>query len=154
ALFDAARGAAVDFHDRAMKSPVTAEFPKRVEAMTPLVSSNSRPGPKELEVLWQSLQQELEQGGRVTRFPARVLGADKAASRDVTRIGEFTVRAGEEYFTLDPTGTALEPLPREASWHLRRVARAFAEGRAVVDAPIDPTGGPLIFADAMRPGLF
>ena len=155
ALFDAARGAAVDLHDRAMHSPVTAQFPKRLEGMAPLVTSTGRPGPKELEALWQALQQEAEQGGQVARFNAKVLGDSGAAQREVTRIGEFTVFAGEEFFTLDPTGTAVQPLPRPASRHYRGVMRDFNEAApGSVDAVIDPSGGPLMFADAIRPGLF
>lgn len=153
-LYDAARGAAVDLHDTAERSLVTAQFPQRMAPLTELASA-SLPGSQELESLWRALQQEMEQSGVVTRFEAQVVTAAGTEARKVVRVGVFTAFAEGGFYTLDSTGARLLSMSRQPERRLVRLARAF-EAQADGMAPIvlDPTRGSLLIANANQPGLF
>jgi periplasmic protein TonB len=155
-LFDGARGAAVDLHDIALRSPVTLQFPDRIETLAPLAAVAETPGREELEALWQALLLEMRETGQTARFEAVVAGTDGETVVTVTRIGAFTVFDGSNYFTLAPGATRAYALPRPASGAYRRTGAAFARaGDGYAVAVIDPTrGGSLLLADALRPGLF
>jgi protein TonB len=154
-LYDAARGAAVDLHDVAEKSLVTAQFPDRVATLAPLAASQTLPGPEELEWLWRALQLEMEQSGAIVTFPAQVVTPDGEARRDVTRIGVFTAFADGQYLTVAPGGSRLRQLERQPSRHYRRLASQFeALSDGVAPVLLDPSRGPLLIAEANRPGLF
>lgn len=154
-LYDAARGAAVDLHDTAEKSLVTAQFPDRMDAIAPLAASQTLPGPAELETLWRALQLEMDQGGAVVKFMAQVKDAGEASSRPVIRAGVFAAFADGRYLMLEPGGRELVAMERQPPRRLRRVASAFEETDAAY-APVllDPSRGPLLVAEANRPGLF
>ncbi|HUS23971.1 MAG TPA: energy transducer TonB [Candidatus Binatia bacterium] len=153
-LYDAARGAAVDLHDLALRSLVSAQFPQRLEALAPM-ASGATPGAAELDALWQALKLEAEQGGQAARFEARVVRPGGERQESVIRIGTFTAFAGGDYLLLDAGGARFRPLPRPASRHLRQLASAFADARTgSLPVLVDPSQGPLVLADALRPGLF
>lgn len=153
-LYDAARGAAVDLHDTAERSLVTAQFPQRREVLTSLAAA-SLPASQELEALWRALQQEMEQSGVVTRFEAQVVTGGGTETREVTRIGVFTAFASGGFYTLDSTGARLLSMGRQPERRYLRLARAFearADGAALM--VLDPTRGSLLIANANQPGLF
>lgn len=154
-LYDATRGAAVDLHDTAERSLVSAQFPDRADAIAPLAALQTRPGPAELETLWRALQLEMLQSGAVVRFPAEVADAEGVQTREVIRAGVFTAFADGEYLSLAPGGRRLLELPNQPPRRLRRLAREF-EAQEAGHAPVllDPSRGPLLVAEANRPGLF
>ncbi|HUR41904.1 MAG TPA: energy transducer TonB [Verrucomicrobiae bacterium] len=158
-LYDAARGAAVDLHDTAEKSLVTAQFPERMEVIAPLAASQTLPGPAELETLWRALQQEMKESGTVATFSAAVAGESGKAQREVTRIGVFTVLAAgaadAEYFVLQSGGRALVEMERQPPRRYRGLAEEFRAARSgYATMLLDPSRGPLLVAEANRPGLF
>jgi protein TonB len=153
-LYDAARGAAVDLHDTAERSLVTAQFPQRKEALTALAGA-SLPGAQELEALWRALQLEMDQSSAVTRFEAQVVTGGGTENREVTRIGVFTAFAGGSFYTLDSTGARLLSMARQPERRFVRLSRVFeaqVDGMALM--VLDPTRGPLLIANANQPGLF
>jgi protein TonB len=154
-LYDAARGAAVDLHDTAEKSLVTSQFPQRMEQLAPLAATQVLPGPAELEQLWRALQLEMQQSGAIVTYQPEVRAEEGTAKPAVTRIGVFAAIADGEYYVAAPGGRqllALDPQPPRA---LRRVARAFGElDRGYAPMLLDPSRGPLLVAEASRPGLF
>jgi len=154
-LYDAARGAAVDLHDTAKRSLVTAQFPKRMDALPKLAASETLPGPEELEALWQALLADMEHSGEVARFPATVVSGEAEEIRDVTRIGVFTAFSAGQYHMLDPDGTRLQTLARQPPRRYVKMAREFEQQRqGMVPALVDPSRGALLLAEANRPGLF
>lgn len=154
-LYDAARGAAVDLHDTAEKSLVTAQFPERMESLAPLAASQTLPGPAELERLWRALQLEMDQSGAIVTFSPEVAGESGRARRDVTRVGVFSAFADGEFVVLAPGGKQLREMEQQPPRRFRTLARKFGELRGGY-APVllDPSRGPLLIAEANRPGLF
>lgn len=154
-LYDAARGAAVDLHDTAAKSLVTAQYPERMEAIAPLAALQTLPGPAELETLWRALQLEMVQSGAVVKFPAEVTAGGETVVQEIIRAGVFTAFVGGEYYALDVGGRQVLGMENQPPRRLRRIARAFEE-QAAGYAPLllDPSRGPLLVAEANRPGLF
>jgi periplasmic protein TonB len=154
-LYDAARGAAVDLHDTAERSLVTAQEPQRMETLAPLAASQTLPGPAELETLWRALQLEMVQSGVVTEFETEIVREGGTAKGKVTRLGVFSAFADGEYFVLYPGGKQLLEMERQPPRRFRGLAREF-EGQSRGYAPmlIDPSRGPLLVAEANRPGLF
>lgn len=154
-LYDAARGAAVDLHDIAEKSLVTPQFPDRVAELAPLAATQTLPGPAELEKLWRALELEMAQTGEVVTLKAKVAGRDGVAEREVTRVGAFTATAGADYLVLAPGGGQFVEMEPQPGRHFRRLAEKFAEQSGRFSrALIDPSSGPLLVAEANRPGLF
>ena len=154
-LYDAARGAAVDLHDTAEKSLVTAQFPQRMETLAPLAATQTLPGPAELETLWRALQLEMVQSGAVVTFKQEVAGADGKGAREVTRLGVFSAFADGRYLALAPGGRQLLEMDPQPERRFRSLARDFAEdGRGHAPMLVDPSRGPLLIAEANRPGLF
>jgi protein TonB len=153
--YAAARGAAVDLHDTAEKSLVTAQFPQRMETLAPLAASQTLPGPAELETLWRALQLEMVQSGAIVTFAPEVAGADGKEKRQVTRLGVFSAFADGRYVTLAPGGRQLVEMDPQPDRRFRSLADEFAEdGQGYAPMLIDPTRGPLLLAEASRPGLF
>jgi len=154
-LYDASRGAAVDLHDRAQASLLTAQFPQRMATLAPLAASAQRPAAAELEQIWKELQFEVEQSGKAASFKAQVVTEEGQVERKVLRAGVFAAVADGEYFALYPGGKELLEMDRQPSWRLQRIARRFEQSDAAV-APmvIDPARGALLLAEANQPGLF
>jgi len=152
--YDAARGAAVDLHDRAQTSLVTAQFPGRMAELAPLAASATRPGLPELEQIWQALQFDIAQAGAIIRFPASVVTEEGSAPREVLRAGVFAAVADGQYYQLLPGGKELLEMERQPSWRYRRIARGFERADGVAPMVLDPARGALLLAEANRPGLF
>lgn len=151
-LYDAVRGAAVDLHDTASRSLVTPQYPDRIATLAPLAASQTLPGPAEIEVLWQALLQEMRASGEVARFLAPVAGGE--GPHEVIRIGVFTALSDGEYYTLAPDGRGLLKLPRQPERRLRRLASEFEHATGLAPVLIDPSRGPALRAEAMRPDIF
>lgn len=151
-LYDATRGAAVDLHDTATRSLITPQFPDRIAEIAPIAASQTSPGPAELEALWRALLQEMHESGQVARFDAAVAGEE--APRRFTRIGAFSVTSGGDYYALAPDARSYVRLPRQPERALRDLAEEFESAAGLAPALLDPTRGPLLQAEAMRPGLF
>lgn len=153
-LYDAARGAAVDLHDTAEKSLVTAQFPGRMAALGPLAASQTLPGPTELETLWRALQLEIVQSGAVVKFSTDVQTEDGPVKRDVTRVGVFSAIAGGQYLALNPGGMTVRQMEPQPGRRFRRLASRFDESGTYAPMLLDPSRGALLLAEANRPGLF
>ena len=152
--YDAARGAAVDLHDRAQGSLVTAQFPERMGELAPLAASATRPGLPELEQIWQALQFDIAEAGAVTNFSASVVTDEGSVPREVLRVGVFAAVADGEYYALYPGGKELLEMDRQPPWRYRRIARGFERADGVAPMVLDPARGALLLAEANRPGLF
>lgn len=154
-LYDAARGAAVDLHDAAEASLVTAQFPERMDALAPLAAAATRPAATELEQIWQALQFDASQSGQVVKFTAPVATGEGVVEREVLRAGVFAVVADGEFLLPRPGGRGLVEMERQPPRGLRRIARAFSQGGdAAAPMVLDPARGALLLAEATRPGLF
>jgi protein TonB len=152
--YDAARGAAVDLHDTAQTSLVTAQFPGRMAELAPLAASATRPGLAELEQIWQALQFDIAQTGAVSSFDAALVTGEGSVPTRVLRAGVFAVVADGRYFTLVSGGKELVELDRQPSWNHRRIARRFERAEGVAPMVLDPARGALLLAAASQPGLF
>jgi len=152
--YDAARGAAVDLHDGARNSLVTAQFPDRMAELASLAASATRPGLAELERIWQALQFDIAQAGAVTRFAASVVTDGGSVPREVLRAGVFAAIADGEYYLSHPGGKELLEMDRQPPWRYRRIARGFEHADGVAPMVLDPARGALLLAEAHRPGLF
>jgi periplasmic protein TonB len=153
-LYDAVRGAAVDLHDTAQKSLVTAQFPDRMETIAPLAATQTLPGPAELETLWRALQLEMQQTGVVVTFTPPAAG-EGAARPELTRLGVFSAIADGRYFVLAAGGRQLLEMEPQPPRRFRTLAREFDKAtRGYVPMLLDPSRGTLLVAEANRPGLF
>jgi protein TonB len=154
-LYDSARGAAVDLHDSAASSLVSAQFPERMPALAPLAAAATRPAAAELEQVWRALAFDAAQSGKVVRFRTAVVTEEGSVEREVLRAGVFAAAADGAYLALSPGGRGLLEMERQPPRRWRRIARAFEQpGEPVAPMVLDPARGPGLVAEALRPGLF
>lgn len=150
----AVRQVATDFRGFVLDSPVTAQFPERLEFLDTLANSQELPGVAELEKLWFTLQQEMTENGKVLRFDAEVIAPNGEGSRQqVTRVGVFSVFADGQYLVTAPGSGLLSRPVHQPERGYRSMAREFDEAEGWSPILIDPTHGALLSQMSQRPSL-
>lgn len=155
-LFTSARTAAGDLRSAAGRSPVTMQYPGRIERLGRIADNPELPTLSQLEDLWFLLTQDMAATGRVARFSGEVtdvLGNRREA--ELIRIGEFSAFTRDGYVLLPDGGRVGQLLPRQPSGRLQRAAGRFfdAEPGERQDALVDASRGRLLEVEAEKPRL-
>jgi biopolymer transport protein ExbB len=151
----AVKEAAGAFRAVASESLISAQAPDRLKTVDTLADNDGYPAVADLERFWYGLQQELVEGGKVSRFTAPVIDVDgEREPREVVRIGSFSAFSDGRYLVFDPQAGALAELTRQPERHWRSLATDFADAKeGLHDAMIDPSRGTLLAKEALRPNL-
>lgn len=154
AMYAAVRQAAGDFRAVAAESLVTAQVPQRLQLLDTLAKGAELPSLGDLEKFWYVLQQEMTEGGKVTRFDAEIVDDEGLKQKaKVTRVGVFTAFANGQYLAMQTDGR-LAALARQPGHGATSLAKKFADS----DDPyapivIDPSHGNLMALESARPNL-
>lgn len=134
-------------------SLVSAEFPGREQSLS-FAGNKAVPTLSELETLWYQLHHEMQQSGRISRFPAAVAGADgRISDQQVLRVGGFNaVTASGAFLDWQPERQQLSELAGQPETSEQQAAQAFFAGEGD-ELLVDVSGGSLLALIGQRPGL-
>ena len=144
-LFGVARAAAADLNEQLRTSLVSTQFRDRREGLSEMAQSDSLPTIEELENLWFTMMQEMQEQGRVVRYQSEVVRNDNTAvAEEVVRIGPFTA-FGDDGYLVFQEGT-LRYLARQPGGGALAAAERVMEhdGPGVVKGMVDPSLGSLL----------
>ncbi|MEM9169911.1 MAG: MotA/TolQ/ExbB proton channel family protein [Pseudomonadota bacterium] len=157
-LFGAARSAASDLAAQIERSQISAQFPNRAGDLRELAETDTLPSQAQLELLHETMLQQIAEQGRVVTFDAPVRKADGTAdARRVTRIGEFVTSSGAEFLVYDDQQAQLEFLARQPDGRATGAAKAVQDatgGSGFVRGVIDPSLGQLLQLVVESPTVF
>lgn len=145
-LFGVVRQVAGDTRGFLEGSIVSAQLPGRARALDKLAESKELPTVEELEELWFTLQEEMTESGKVTRFQAPVVTVDgDETTSEVIRVGPFNVVAEGKYLQYLPETGKLQELARQpAARHLDTVG-SFQEVQSGIGGfSLDPSRGTIL----------
>ena len=158
-VFGLARSMAGEFKSTLDRSLITAQFPNRTVVLERVAGSDALPSTADLNAIWQTMLEEIEQQREVETFTAPVAGID--GQTDVTRVGPFVAfNQGGDFLQYNPPSANGEDLPllsllpaQPGGAIQSAAARVLSAGSGdVVYAPIDPTRGELLKTFDLRPG--
>lgn len=154
-LFGVVRQVAGDTFAFVETSLVSAELPGRAEFLSEFAQSKDLPEVAELEKLWFALQQEIIEGGKISRFTTVVQTPDgEEIETEVVRVGPFTAIADGQFLRYVPETGKLAVLPRQpGSSHPGNAADLSAATDGIVQFSIDPTRGSLLASLVQTPDL-
>ncbi len=154
-LFGVVRQVAGDTAGFVRGSVISTQIPGRSAFLDRLAESTELPSVEDLEKLWFTLQQEMTETGRVTRYKANVIGADGSEGvRDVVRVGVFNVISQGEYLRLDDQTGKLVELGRQPSARHLSTAASFASAQSgMAPLSLDPSGGTILGMLVQSPTL-
>lgn len=154
-LFGVVRQVAGDTGGFVRGSLVSTQIPNRTVFLDALSSSTELPSLEDLETLWFTLQQEMTETGRVTRFRQNVVGVDGVeGEREVVRIGVFNAISGGNFLRLDDHTGKLVELARQPQPRHLATARAFAAAQGGLNPmSIDPSRGTILSMLVQSPTL-
>lgn len=154
-LFDSARQTAADTRARQADSMMSAQFPQRIQTIQDLADAQRLPRIDQLEGLWISLLDEMNQAGRISRFNAPVIAPDGSEQgRSVLRVGPFSAMADGRYLRYLPeAGRFVEPA-RQPPLRTLLLARPAAQtDETVRSMAVDPTRGTLLGLMVRSPSI-
>ena len=132
-------------------SLISAEIPNRGEWLGQLAAkmgkSTQLASIDEMEELWEHLQREMTESGRISRFSSTVSMLDgEQVQTDLIRVGSFAIVSEEGYINYDTDIGALVELGRQPEAQFANTATDLfdADGGDLVAFAIDPTRGSLI----------
>ncbi len=158
-LFGVLQQVAGDTQGVFSNSIVSAEFPGREQWLSEFAQSMGRSSKlasiEEIEQLWATLQKQMTESGKVSRFTAQVIGVDgETADQEIVRVGTFNLISGGEFVSYDTENDVVAELPRQPA--ARFVASAASlEGASAGFTPValDPTRGQLLALQVQVPTL-
>lgn len=152
-LYGTVHDAAGAFHQIAVDSLVSAQFPDRIKTLGQIADTSRVPSLDQIRQLWFLMQQQLIEGGQVTVFPTQIIRRDGDPQQtQVTRVGAFTAIAGGRYLALQPGSAKLAVLRRQPDY--TDDARNFENaGPELATILVDPSRGTLLRQQAERPTL-
>ncbi|MXY52621.1 MAG: MotA/TolQ/ExbB proton channel family protein [Gammaproteobacteria bacterium] len=132
-------------------SLISAEIPNRGEWLGELAAkmgkSTQLASIDEMEELWENLQREMTESGRISRFTSTVNMLDgEQVQTDLIRVGSFAIVSEDGYINYDTDIGALVELGRQPEAQFANTATDLfdADGGDLVAFAIDPTRGSLI----------
>lgn len=154
-LFGVVRQVAGDTRGFLEGSLVSSQLPGRADGLDKLAESKELPTVEELEELWFTLQEEMTESGKVSRFPATVVSVDgDDIETEVTRVGPFNVVAEGRYLQYLPETGKLQEIARQpADRHLGTVADFEGTQSGVGGFSLDPSRGTILSLLIRTPSL-
>ena len=154
-VFGLARSKAGEFKALLDSSLITAQYPKRTAVLGRIAESKALPSAEELDLIWETMLQEIQAQRQVKEFTAPVANIADGAEQQVTRVGPFSVFTSDSaqflsYKKPDAESGAdaalLTALPKQPGGQISSAAKqvAGAADGSIVYAPLDPTRGELL----------
>lgn len=154
-VFNTARQAAESLLHTLNHSLISAQFPKRGQALSAITESEALPTIEDLRRLWLAFLKHMAATGQVVTFSAPVITpAGKVDQRRVSRIGPFTAVSEGRYLRYLADVGLVEPSQQPAS-RLLELAAAFAKADPgeVVPMAVDPSRGAILSVVVHSPNL-
>lgn len=145
-VFGAVRQTARDLAPLIRESMVSAQLPGRAQWLETLGESKRLPEIEKLGRLWQLMQGEIAESGRVVRMPAAVISPDgRSMQSSVVRVGLFNALEGRQYLKYQPESGQFAVLPRQPAGRLLDIVGQFTHSSSGYHAiSVDPTRGVLL----------
>jgi len=145
-LFGTVREQAGKLQPELESSLISAQYPGRTAALATLAAAKQAPSIAQLEGLWATLLQEMNEAGKTVRFPATVSDAAGVAQQlEVYRVGPFSAFAGDKYLRYAPEAGKLVELPVQPESEFRSIAEDVAEARGkFARVAVDPARGAVL----------
>lgn len=137
-------------------SLVSAQIPGRGQFLSKMAQSQALPSIEELERLWITILEEMNQAGKVVKFPASVVAEDGGRYQaDVVRVGVFNAIVEDAFLRYIPETGALAELARQPADRFLDMADELysASPDEIVAMAVDPTRGTLLGALVETPSL-
>jgi biopolymer transport protein ExbB len=152
-LFGVMRQSAGDAATAARNSMLSVQFPDRIAQLDRLAQTKTMPPMEDLHKFWFEMQQEMTEGGKVTRFDATVTEPDGTKTKkNVLRVGPFVAISDGKFLAYDTGADFFSVPPKQPPHHFRSVAGSFEDQTSGYHAMIvDPTRGVLIGLFSQRP---
>ena len=155
-LLGVARQVAGEFRGEILNSVVSAEHSGREKVITKITSSGRLPTIQELEILWQEIQKEIIEQGKVVQFSANVTTLDgKITSRPITRVGPFNLISQGQYLSFETQTQQIMDLVKQPQGKFTKHIKGFENSRndhALFS--LDPSRGSLISTLIQSPNMF
>lgn len=155
-VFGIVRQVAGDVKATVDGSLVSAQIPGRGQFLSRLAQSQALPSIEELERLWITILEEMNQAGKVVKFPANVVSEDGGRYQtDVVRVGVFNAIIDGAFLRyIAETGTLAELAKQPAGRYLGMAEDLYAaEPDEIVRMAVDPTRGTLLGLLVETPSL-
>jgi biopolymer transport protein ExbB len=155
-LVGVVRLAAGDTSSNLENSIVSAQFPGRTAQLAKIAKSRELPTTEELRALWFSLQKEMTETGKVSRFTAPVVLANgEEEQRAIVRVGAFNALSDGQYLTYLPGVGRLAELSRQPAARYLGLAQEFETAtEGIAPIAVDPTRGALLALLLQAPSLW
>ncbi len=154
-MFGVLRQAAGDFASAARNSLISTQFPGRIALIDRLAQTKIMPPMEDLQRFWYEMQREMTEGGKVTRFKARVVAPDGAETEQpVTRVGPFVAVSDGQFLEFGAGQSALSIPPKQPPGDFGDIAEDFEEAEpGYHPMVVDPTRGTLLSLYSLRPSI-
>lgn len=155
-VFGIVRQTAGQFKGTMNNSIISAQYPKRSVFIAKLAASQALPSIHDLKTLWYDMLMHATAQGRVVRFGADVTSPNGSTQhRDVVRVGDFNLIAGNNYLEYEAASNTLTILPRQPAGRYTSSAGALfnASGNNLVMFGIDPFRGQLLKLFIQKPSF-
>ncbi|MCO5787807.1 flagellar motor protein MotA [Pseudomonas sp. G11-1] len=159
-LFGVVRQMAGDTRSQWQDSLLNMQFPERLAQLDQLAGAAQIPTVETLEQFWFMLQEDMTASGKISRFPAPVIGRDgQQQDVPVVLVGPFVALAEGEYLTYQAEAGTLQVADKQPDG--RGLINDFLAPRTeLADLMVDPTRGTVIgqmqltpsFMDRVRQG--
>ena len=158
-LFGLARQVATDVTTILQQSIITAQLKpaageeSRTEFLRQFADSKTVPTHADLERVWQEIQREMTESGKVARFNTEIVQPNGSkVSTQVIRVGPFTASAGGNYLGYLPALQSLHVLPRQPPRKIVAAAERLQKASGdYVSTVVDPARGVLLSMYVERP---
>ncbi|SES35090.1 MotA/TolQ/ExbB proton channel family protein [Halopseudomonas bauzanensis] len=159
-LFGVVRQMAGDTRSQWQDSLLNMQFPERLAQLDQLAGAAQIPTVETLEQFWFMLQEDMTASGKISRFPAPVIGRDgQQQDVPVVLVGPFVALAEGEYLSYQAEAGTLQVADKQPDG--RGLINDFLAPRTeLADLMVDPTRGTVIgqmqltpsFMDRVRQG--
>ncbi len=145
-MFGVVRQVAGDASARFKNSLVSAQFPGRTPFLDDLAQRKELPEIKELQQLWVSLQTEMTESGKVSKFTVDVTNAEGVRSpREIIRVGSFNLIDANGFLYYDTETNEVRDLRRQPeSKYSSLVPPYFIATSGIMPLAMDPSRGSLL----------
>ncbi len=147
-LFGVLQTVSGDTQGRFTSSLTNLQYPDRndflVELGSKMAGATELASIEDIEVLWEMLQREIYESGRVVKFNHLVTKADGVQEdTEVVRVGAFNLASQEGFLTHNPTEGTITELPRQPDARFASTATDMVNAGAgeKVDFAVDVTRG-------------
>ncbi|WP_196137410.1 MotA/TolQ/ExbB proton channel family protein [Aliikangiella sp. G2MR2-5] len=146
------RQVAGDTASRLRRSIVSAQLPERYTALETLAQAKEFPQIPEIRSLWEAMQTEMTEQGKVIKFSGQIINTEGAPEpRDMTRVGVFNIVSQGEYLVFDHESQDIKQLTRQpVGRYLSMVEPFISANGTYAPLALDPSRGNILTQEVKR----